>query len=157
MDAKVLGEKIASLRKAQGLTQKQLAEVLHITDGAVSKWERGINYPDLSMLETIAAALKSDMITLLSLEESSKEQVARVIAEQSAAEKQELIRQLRFRSIYKIVIEILIAAAFIIASRIFADHGIYGASQRLTLGMSGFVGVLIGSDLFAIRNLPKLR
>ena len=41
MDAKVLGAKIAALRKAQGLTQKQLAERLHVTDGAVSKWERG--------------------------------------------------------------------------------------------------------------------
>ena len=87
----------------------------------------------------------------------SKEEVARAITEQSAAEKQELVHQLRFRSICKIVIEVVIAAALIIASRIFADHGIYGASQRLTLGMIGFVGVLIGSELFAIRNLPKLR
>lgn len=41
MDAKVLGGKIAQLRKEKGMTQNQLAEMLHVTDGAVSKWERG--------------------------------------------------------------------------------------------------------------------
>lgn len=45
MDAKTLGEKISSLRKEQGLTQKQLAELLNVTDGAVSKWERGRAQP----------------------------------------------------------------------------------------------------------------
>ena len=42
-----IGKFIAECRKKQNLTQKELAEKLNITDRAVSKWERGINLPDI--------------------------------------------------------------------------------------------------------------
>lgn len=48
MDASYTGNKIFELRKKSRLTQKELAEMLHVTDKAVSKWERGMNFPDLS-------------------------------------------------------------------------------------------------------------
>ena len=38
------GALIAQLRKEQGLTQKQLAEQLHISDRTISKWERGVSH-----------------------------------------------------------------------------------------------------------------
>ena len=41
MDARYTGEQIAAARRAKGLTQKQLADALGVTDKAVSKWERG--------------------------------------------------------------------------------------------------------------------
>ena len=41
MEATEVGERIATLRREKGLTQKQLAERIHVTDKAVSKWERG--------------------------------------------------------------------------------------------------------------------
>lgn len=77
MDAKTLGGRIAELRKKKGITQKELAERLHVTDGAVTKWERGINYPDLSLLEPIALELDTDMISLLALEASTADQILR--------------------------------------------------------------------------------
>ena len=45
MDNKKPGELILKLRKEKGLTQNQLAELLSVSDKAVSKWERGIIYP----------------------------------------------------------------------------------------------------------------
>ena len=51
------GALIAQLRKEQGLTQKQLAEQLHISDRTISKWERGSGFPDVSLLEPLADAL----------------------------------------------------------------------------------------------------
>ena len=45
MDNKKLGELILKLRKEKGLTQKQLADKLNVSDKSVSKWERGIIYP----------------------------------------------------------------------------------------------------------------
>ena len=43
MDKQLLGAFIAENRKRQGMTQQQLAQVLHVTDKAVSKWERGVS------------------------------------------------------------------------------------------------------------------
>ncbi len=43
MDAKNVGKRIAELRKGKGWTQRQLADRLHVTDKAVSKWERGVS------------------------------------------------------------------------------------------------------------------
>lgn len=56
MDAAATGKRIAALRRQKGWTQKQLAEQLHVTDKAVSKWERGLNFPDLGLIEPLAAS-----------------------------------------------------------------------------------------------------
>ena len=52
-----IGERICEYRKRRGLTQAELAEILGITDKAVSKWERGISSPDVSILSKLASAL----------------------------------------------------------------------------------------------------
>ena len=44
MDREKTGALIAATRKERGLTQKELAERLHISDRAVSKWERGVSH-----------------------------------------------------------------------------------------------------------------
>ena len=54
MDAIKTGTLIAQARREKGMTQKELADRLHITDRAVSKWERGLCAPDLSTLEPLA-------------------------------------------------------------------------------------------------------
>lgn len=52
-----MGRFIQRLRRERGLTQKALAEQLQITDKAVSKWERGLSCPDITLLPGLAAAL----------------------------------------------------------------------------------------------------
>ena len=47
MDAEKFGAFIAAARKEKNMTQKALAERLHVTDKAVSRWERGLGYPDI--------------------------------------------------------------------------------------------------------------
>ena len=54
MEKKTLGTFIAVLRKAKGLTQKQLAEMLNVSDKAVSRWERDECAPDLSVIPVLA-------------------------------------------------------------------------------------------------------
>lgn len=54
MDENRIGPFIAELRKENKMTQKELAEKLHITDKAVSKWERGLSCPDITLLTSIA-------------------------------------------------------------------------------------------------------
>lgn len=54
MEKKTIGTFIAALRKAKGLTQKELAEQLNVSDKAVSRWERDECAPDLSLIPVIA-------------------------------------------------------------------------------------------------------
>lgn len=52
-----MGNFIREQRAALGLTQQQLAEQLHVTNKAVSRWETGNAYPDIALLDDLAAAL----------------------------------------------------------------------------------------------------
>lgn len=65
MDTEKMGALIAKMRKEKGLTQKELADQLHVTDRAVSKWERGICCPDISLLEDLANILGVSISSLL--------------------------------------------------------------------------------------------
>ncbi len=61
----ITGETIKKLREKKKLTQKQLAEKLMVTDKAVSKWETGRGFPDLSILPELAGALSVSVPELL--------------------------------------------------------------------------------------------
>lgn len=50
-----IGNRISTLRKAQNLTQKELAEKLHVSNNVVSKWELGLSEPNISMLNELAS------------------------------------------------------------------------------------------------------
>lgn len=65
MDAEKTGKFISEKRKAINLTQKELANKLHITDKAVSKWERGLSFPDISILIPLAEILNISLYDLL--------------------------------------------------------------------------------------------
>ena len=66
MDAQKTGGLIAAARKEQGLTQKELAQALHVSAQAVSKWERGLNFPDLALLGPLGDLLGLTVSELLS-------------------------------------------------------------------------------------------
>ena len=65
MDNTKTGDLIRRLRKEKNMTQKQLAEKLHVSNKAVSKWERGFGSPDVSLLTEISRLLDVDVQTLL--------------------------------------------------------------------------------------------
>ena len=57
MANKSMGEIISTLRREKGMTQKELADMLNITDKAVSKWEREIACPDTQTIPKLAGIL----------------------------------------------------------------------------------------------------
>lgn len=65
MDAKKTGVLIAETRRARNMTQRELAEALHISDRTVSKWERGAGFPDVTLLEPLSDALGLTLPELL--------------------------------------------------------------------------------------------
>ena len=66
------GKFIAETRKAQGLTQKQLADILEISDKTISKWECGKGLPEVSLMLPLCSALNITVNDLLSGERVSK-------------------------------------------------------------------------------------
>jgi len=65
LNLKEIGRQIASLRKSEGLTGEKLAELIHVSPQAVSKWENGKCLPDTSILPQLAKALNCNIDTLL--------------------------------------------------------------------------------------------
>ena len=65
MEAKELGEFIAANRKKRQITQADLAKMLNVTDKAVSRWERGLGFPDINTLEPLAEALGVTLTELM--------------------------------------------------------------------------------------------
>lgn len=66
MNQYVTGATIKELRERKGLTQAELAAVLTVSDKAVSKWETGKGYPDITLLEPLARALSVSITELIS-------------------------------------------------------------------------------------------
>ena len=66
MNQYITGAIIKKLREEKKITQAELAEQLHISDKTVSKWETGKGYPDISLVEPLAAALGISVIELMS-------------------------------------------------------------------------------------------
>ena len=65
MDQVKTGELIKALRRQEGMTQRVLAEMIGVSDKAVSKWERGCGAPELTLLPRLAETLHTDVDTLL--------------------------------------------------------------------------------------------
>ena len=65
LDKAAFGRFLAQLRREKGMTQKELAATLYVSDKAVSKWERGQSVPDISLLVPLAEQLNTTVAELL--------------------------------------------------------------------------------------------
>ena len=85
MDPKVFGGFIQSRRKLLQMNQAQLAEKLHVTAKAVSRWERGVGFPGIELLEPLAEALEVSLVELMRsrlMEETlSGEEAAQIVTD----------------------------------------------------------------------------
>lgn len=95
MDAGLTGSRILALRKEHGWTQKELADRLHVTDKAVSKWERGLNFPDIALMDPLAKELGTTVLSLLGLEDATEETIVETITNVSVGETSRMRRMLR--------------------------------------------------------------
>ncbi len=73
MNQIVIGNFIASERKRKGYTQRQLADILQISDKTISKWERGNGFPEVSLLLPLCNELDITVNELLSGERVSEQ------------------------------------------------------------------------------------
>lgn len=87
MTKQTMGDLIAGLRKEKGLTQKDLAEKMNVTDKAVSKWERNLSCPDVNTIPHLAQVLGVSVEELMT--SSPKREEPQV--DEKAREREELI------------------------------------------------------------------
>lgn len=76
MDSKKFGEFIAATRKERGWTQAELAEKLGVTDKAVSRWERGLGFPDINTIKPLADALEISVLEIMQSEKEPREEIS---------------------------------------------------------------------------------
>ncbi len=79
MDPEKTGRIISEARKQKSLTQKDLAKKLLVTDKAISKWERGLCFPDISILIPLTEILDISLYDLLKGEKMPKNEVEKVL------------------------------------------------------------------------------
>ena len=70
MDATKFGLFVAEMRKENHMTQAELATKIKVTDKAVSRWERGLGFPDIHLLEPLAEALGVSVLELMKSEKN---------------------------------------------------------------------------------------
>lgn len=68
MDCAKIGKYIFERRKELNITQKQLSEMLHVSNKTISKWERGLGCPDISMLPELSKAFNISVDSILNAE-----------------------------------------------------------------------------------------
>ena len=83
MDAQKFGFFIQQRRKELGLTQSELAQRIHVTDKAISRWERAVGFPDVKILQPLAEALEVTLPELLQCKMLQSQEEAQSMNEQT--------------------------------------------------------------------------
>ena len=107
MDPLKTGKIIMEARKRLNMTQKDLADKLFISDKAVSKWERGLSFPDIAVLIPLSEILNVNLNDLLKGEEMKEKQDDTILKETIKYSNKENKRIKKFLSIIVIVMSII--------------------------------------------------
>lgn len=94
MDNNKIGKYIASRRKEKGLTQQELGDKLFVTDKAVSKWERGLSLPDITILEKLADELDTDIYNILQVEKKNNIDIEKTLNDERKKIQKELYKKI---------------------------------------------------------------
>ena len=143
MDQVKIGKFIAECRKSKSLTQMQLAEMLNITDRAVSKWENGKSMPDSSIMLKLCDVLEISVNDLLSGEvvtvDNYNKELEKNLLEMIRQKEQGDKRLLAIEWVVGILSIIVLILPIIIASYLPMEDW-----QRIVLIISGFIPAFIG-------------
>lgn len=134
MDKNNTGKIIAEARKQLNMTQKDLAEKLFISDKAVSKWERGLCFPDIGTLIPLSEILNISLYDLLRGEKMNQEEVEQTLKNTIIYSNSELKkRKKKYTVVSLIVIGLIIVSSIISVFIIKKDNQIGAIVDRDTL------------------------
>lgn len=110
MDNNKIGNFIASHRKQKNLTQRELGDKLFVTDKAVSKWERGLSLPDITILEKLVKELDTDIYSILQIDKIDSDDANKILQNEIVKIK---------RQIHKKIISIILPMIVLIGTIVF--------------------------------------
>jgi len=116
MDSTQFGLFLSGLRRERGMTQKELAAYLNVTDKAVSKWETGKGFPDIKLMEPLADALGVSLLELIQCRRQEQDSLTVAQAEaviSQAMDQSQKITALRYLRLLRwLLIGIALLAAY---------------------------------------------
>lgn len=158
MNQQKIGRFLKELRTEKAITQEQLAELLGVSNRSVSRWENGVNMPDLDLLIQIANYYDVSMEELLDGErkveimDKQTEETLLKVADYSSEEKMRLSKRLHYCFIAAL-------GAFIVYMIIdilgLEDTGVYENIADLMLGF--VLGILLTGILYTSRYMSKIK
>lgn len=157
MEKRTIGQFIAALRKANGLTQRELAEKLNVTDKTVSRWERDESLPDLTLIPVLAEIFEATSDEILKGERITHEKSDTVSAVR-ATEKQ--IKYIIDRVLLKFNIRSIVAFAVAVVGLIAAmicDFGFLRAYIGFFVASLFFVGAITIQVINAICTFASFK
>lgn len=114
MNNNKIGVFISEQRKKKGLTQQELGNLLYVTDKAVSKWERGLSLPDITILEKLAEVLEVDVSEILNGQKTKKKNIDIDLAIEEATKQIKINQKQKLKKMIIIISIITILLIYII-------------------------------------------
>ena len=155
MERKSIGSFIAVLRKARGLTQRELADKLGVSDKAVSRWERDETAPDLYLIPAIAEIFGVTADELLRGERSGETAAQEKQSEKTERQIKTVLKAVRTKFLTKTLICTLIAIVGLLAAML-CNFGFYRAELGFYIGLIFFVTAAVMEIIFAVIAVSSL-
>ena len=133
MDPKKTGMIILEARKRLKMTQKDLADKLYVSDKAVSKWERGLCFPDISVLIPLTEILNISLYDLLRGEKVNKKEVEETLKNTINYSNNEINRKKKKYMVISSIIIFIIVLISVISVLFMSDNEISAIVDRDTI------------------------
>lgn len=155
MEKKTLGTFLSALRRAKGMTQRELAEKLNVSDKAVSRWERDESAPDLTLIPVIAEIFDVTSDELLRGARRSDSDSPERTALRTEKQLQRLLKDTKTKFYIRCSISVAIALLGLIAA-VIGNTGFLRALIGFLSGCVFFVIALLCQVIFLIQGLSAL-
>jgi transcriptional regulator with XRE-family HTH domain len=155
MERKSIGSFIAVLRKANVLTQRELADKLGVSDKAVSRWERDETAPDLYLIPAIAEIFCVTADELLRGERAAENATQEKQNEKTECQIKTVLKGVRTKFLTKTLICALIAIVGLLAAML-CNFGFYRAELGFYIGLIFFVIAVVMEIIFAVLAVSNL-
>lgn len=163
LDKAAFGHFLAQLRREKGMTQKELAATLYVSDKAVSKWERGLSVPDISLLVPLAEQLNVTVAELLQgrrveeeqrfTREETEDLIRKALTFSAEPPERRQARTKKYLPVYVICCVLGVAEALAVWAAGLADTE--GAQMMLIFGVVGGVPFGAYAMFWLAETLPR--